>query len=194
MKKAETYANECQVELGKVRVENSELDRLNVSVVGLATQPSTYDYIIQANLEKQVKELNVRIVDLETKSYASSPRPTTTSRRMESRIEELTSQLNQTNKDKTDNSRLQRSADKIARDAKFQLAESDRARAKLEEERKAYEAQLQSLRQAMDAMQTEESNLQAAKRRAEREAGDYKQKALKFGFSITNPSKTLIVV
>lgn len=71
---------------------------------------------------------------------------------MESRIEELTSQLNQTNKDRTDTSRLQRSADKVARDAKFQLAESDRQRAKLEEERKAYEAQLHSLRQAMDTM------------------------------------------
>ena len=32
MKRAEAYANECQMELGKVRVENSELDRLNVSV------------------------------------------------------------------------------------------------------------------------------------------------------------------
>ncbi|KAI0794866.1 myosin II heavy chain [Abortiporus biennis] len=31
MKKAEGYANECQVELGKVRVENSELEKLNVS-------------------------------------------------------------------------------------------------------------------------------------------------------------------
>jgi myosin heavy chain 9/10/11/14 len=31
LKKAEGYANECQVELGKVRVENSELDKLNVS-------------------------------------------------------------------------------------------------------------------------------------------------------------------
>lgn len=30
MKKAEGYATECQVELGKVRVENSELDKLNV--------------------------------------------------------------------------------------------------------------------------------------------------------------------
>ena len=48
-------------------------------------------------------------------------------------------------------SRLQRSADKVARDAKFQLAESDRQKAKLEEERKAYEAQLRSLRQALDA-------------------------------------------
>ena len=32
MKKAEAYANECQMELGKVRVENSELDKLNVSL------------------------------------------------------------------------------------------------------------------------------------------------------------------
>jgi myosin protein heavy chain len=33
MKKAEAYANECQAALGKVRVENSELDRLNVCVL-----------------------------------------------------------------------------------------------------------------------------------------------------------------
>ena len=30
MKKAEGHAQECQVELGRVRVENSELDKLNV--------------------------------------------------------------------------------------------------------------------------------------------------------------------
>lgn len=30
MKKAESFANECQIELGKVRVDNSELDRINV--------------------------------------------------------------------------------------------------------------------------------------------------------------------
>jgi myosin protein heavy chain len=32
MKKAEAHANDCQVELDKIRVENSELDRLNVSL------------------------------------------------------------------------------------------------------------------------------------------------------------------
>lgn len=31
MRKAESHAQECQVELGNIRVENSELDRLNVS-------------------------------------------------------------------------------------------------------------------------------------------------------------------
>ncbi|KAI0338330.1 hypothetical protein BDW22DRAFT_704784 [Trametopsis cervina] len=156
MKKAEAYAAESQVELGKVRVENSELDKLN------------------ANLEKQIKELNVRVVDLETRSL-NSPRPVTTSRRLESRIEELTNQLNQSTKD---TSRVNRSADKTARDARWQLAESDRARARLEEEVKNYEGKLLSLRQAMDELQTSENDLQLAKRRAEREAADYKQKAL----------------
>ncbi|KAL4250147.1 TRAFAC class myosin-kinesin ATPase superfamily protein [Abortiporus biennis] len=156
MKKAEGYANECQVELGKVRVENSELEKLN------------------ANLEKQVKELNVRVVDLETKSL-NSPRPATASRRLESRIEELTNQLNQTSKD---SSRLHRSADKTARDAQFQLAEADRQRTRLESEVKTYEAKVNSMRQAMDELQTSENELQLAKRRAEREAADFKRKAL----------------
>ena len=32
MKKAEAFASECQMELGKIRVENSELDKLNVRI------------------------------------------------------------------------------------------------------------------------------------------------------------------
>lgn len=160
MKKAEAHANECQMELGKVRVENSELDKLN------------------ATLEKQIKELNVRIVDLETKSMANSPRPPTTSRRLESRIEELTSQLSQSSKDKTETIRAQRTADKTMRDARYQVQELERQRARLEEENQSYEAKLTSLRQVMDELQTSESNLQLAKRRAERDAADYKQKTL----------------
>lgn len=73
-------------------------------------------------------------------------------RRLEARIEELTNQLNQVNKDKGESSRMQRSVDKVARDTQFQLAESDRQRARLEEERKAYETQLDDLRQSMDAI------------------------------------------
>ena len=37
LKKAETYAGECQIELGKVRVENSELEKLNVSIRSILT-------------------------------------------------------------------------------------------------------------------------------------------------------------
>jgi myosin protein heavy chain len=83
----------------------------------------------------------VRIVDLETKSYTNSSRPATISRRTESRIEELTNQLNQSNKEKN-----------RRRDSGLQSAEPDRLRARLEEERAAYESQIGSLRRDMDAM------------------------------------------
>ncbi|KAF8191360.1 nonmuscle myosin heavy chain b [Pholiota molesta] len=153
LRKAENFSNECQIELGKVRVENSELDKLN------------------ASLEKQIKELNVRIVDLETKSYANAPRTSLPgSRRMDTRIEELTNQLQQTTKERRASGRHNR----MIHDDKAQQLENERQRTKLE----SYETQIQSMRQSIDSMQTEENNLQAAKRRAEREAVDYRQRVL----------------
>jgi myosin protein heavy chain len=88
-------------------------------------------------------------VDLETKSYANSPRPATLSRRVDSRIEELTSQLSQSNRDR---STLGRSAEKLVKDAKFQQSELERQRLKFEEDRKAYEARIQDLRKALDTV------------------------------------------
>jgi myosin protein heavy chain len=82
---------------------------------------------------------------LETRSYTNPSRPATISRRSETRIEELTNQLNPGNKEKS----VGRSA---LRDAKFQSAELERQRARMEEEKKLYESQISALRQAMDAM------------------------------------------
>jgi myosin protein heavy chain len=150
MKKAEAHASDCQAAVDRVRVENSELDRLN------------------AHLEKQVKDLKVQIVDLETKSWARSPRASAGS--SSRRIEELTSQLNQA----TDSSKSQ-AANKAIR----QQADFDRQRAKLEEERRGYEVRMEELRRDMDSIQSRETELHTAKRRAEREAAESKQKALK---------------
>lgn len=70
-------------------------------------------------------------------------------KRLEARIEELTSQANQTTKD---SSRVNRTADKSAREAMVHLAESDRQRVRLEEELKSYESRVQTMRQTMDEM------------------------------------------
>lgn len=82
-------------------------------------------------------------MDLETKSYA--PRTAPGSRRIDSRIEELTNQLHQTNRDKRGDglkSSLQRSP------GKSQHFEADRQKTKIE----SYEAQIESMRKSMDAM------------------------------------------
>ena len=145
-------------------------------------------------MDKQIKELNLRIVDLETKSLSlNSSRPSNVNKRLESRIEELQNQLNQSTKD---SSRL-KTADKGAREMVAQLQESERLRSRLEEEVKSFETRVRTMRQSMDEMvnfslcgyrldltlsgqQTNESELQLAKRRVEREAADHKQKALKY--------------
>lgn len=101
---------------------------------------------------KQVKDLNVRIVDFETKSYGTPPRSNPNTKRFEVRIEELTNQLAQATREHGESSRLHRLADKIARDTQFQLADSERQRERLEEERKLHESQIQGLRKTMDAM------------------------------------------
>ena len=107
-------------------------------------------FLTQASLEKHVKELNVRIVDLETRSYASSPRHNTGtgSRRTDSRIEELTNQLQQTNKDRRESLRHRGPENASSQDSKSQLAETERQRAKAE----AYENQINNMRQTMDTM------------------------------------------
>ncbi|KAG8835466.1 hypothetical protein FRC17_003033 [Serendipita sp. 399] len=160
LRKAEAFASEYQIELSKVRHENSELERKN------------------AVLEKTNKENSVRIVEYETKSYAAAPRSSSTSRRQETRIEELTKRLKQEEEEKSETARLHRTADKTAREMKFQLMESDRHRLRLEEECKGNEAKIQGLRQEFNDLLKSESELKVSKRRAELEAQDYKQKYL----------------
>ncbi|KAG9003013.1 hypothetical protein FRB94_001636 [Tulasnella sp. JGI-2019a] len=160
LRKAETFASDCQVEVSRVRLENTELEKQN------------------ANLEKIAKDLNVRVVDLEARALTSSQRPPSTSKRLESKIEELTGKLQQESKEKSETVRAHRSADKTARDIQSQLAESDRQRARLEDELRKGEARVDSMKQSLNELQTSESELQLAKRRAEREAADYKQRSL----------------
>lgn len=86
--------------------------------------------------------MNVRIVDLETRSYANAPRSSLPgSRRLDSRIEELTNQLQQTTKERRASGRHRVMHDDTS-------LESERQRAKVE----SYETQLENMRQSIDSM------------------------------------------
>lgn len=87
-------------------------------------------------------------MDLETKSYTSAPQPNATIRQLHARVEELTSQLSQATNDKRHSTQL-RSSDKAVRDMQLQVQESERHRAKLEEDRKLSEAQIRTLRETL---------------------------------------------
>ncbi|TRM59063.1 hypothetical protein BD626DRAFT_409642, partial [Schizophyllum amplum] len=64
-------------------------------------------------------------------------------------------------------------------------------RAKFEEERRAYESKLEELRRRTDELHTQENGLQSAKRRAERDAADYKQKSSEVGKPFDMPCRRL---
>jgi myosin heavy chain 9/10/11/14 len=75
----------------------------------------------------------------------NAPRPNT-SRRIESRVAELTNQLNQASNEKAESSRMHRVADKTARDVKFDLQESERIRQRLEQQVGQLEGKVADLR------------------------------------------------
>jgi predicted nuclease with TOPRIM domain len=103
-------------------------------------------------LEKQVKELKLRVVDQETRAYATSPKSSPHVKRLEARVEELTNKLNRELKEKTESDRAFRNAGTSARDTQFQLSESERARARLEVDVKDYEMKLEKLRSSSDEL------------------------------------------
>lgn len=146
LKKTEAFANECQVELSKVRNDNSDLERENVCITVLRYMKVRRLNLLQGRLQKDLKDTQVRLVELEAKAMGvNAPRPNT-SRRIESRIAELANQLNQASNEKAESSRMHRAADKTARDIKLDLQESERVRQRLEQQVGQLEGKVTDLR------------------------------------------------
>ncbi len=74
------------------------------------------------------------------------------SRRLEGRIEELTSKLTQESKEKIESTKHARDADKTARELRLELTESERQRLRLQEEMRSYEEKVLKLRNDMNAL------------------------------------------
>lgn len=70
-------------------------------------------------------------------------------KRHESRIEELQAKLQQESKEKSDTIRAAKSADKTVRDVQFQLAESERQRARQEDDLRKAEMRVDAMKQAL---------------------------------------------
>ena len=79
-----------------------------------------------------MKELSLRIVDLE--SAATSADPSRNLKRLESRIDELSTQLSKTTREKEEASLNSRKFDRTVRDLQFQLAEREKLAQRQEDE------------------------------------------------------------
>ena len=132
-------------------------------------------FIVYANLEQQVKELNVRIVDLETKAYA------------------IASRL------KGEALRKHRNGERPPSGSRGS-AVSERTHSRFEEEVKSYEVKIANMREAITELVSnqpetklntvltkvkssppfEEGELQLTVRKAKRGAGGYKKQVLRY--------------
>ncbi|CAG8563681.1 4096_t:CDS:10 [Ambispora gerdemannii] len=156
LRKSELNATEAQTELAKEREDNQDLIKSKIA------------------LEKQIKELNIKSLELETKSI-TSPRGI---KRLEQRLEEINTQLETETREKNEAHRQLRKNDRTIRELQYQLSERDKSKTRLEEEICKYEQKVSRMRQAIEELQNSESSLQLSKRRIEREANEARERSL----------------
>ncbi|KAL8673872.1 MAG: hypothetical protein Q9168_001692 [Polycauliona sp. 1 TL-2023] len=130
----------------------------------------------KAVLEKTVKDLQGRLVELETKGYSSASQDV---RFLTGRVQELETQLESQEKSHSASLRSVRNVDRTVRDLEAQIARRDKSAQQLNDDVSKGRDKIERLLQTIDELQAEEASTQLAARRAERDLREEKEKALR---------------
>ncbi|KAF8858812.1 hypothetical protein BDZ45DRAFT_784681 [Acephala macrosclerotiorum] len=137
----------------------------------------------KAALEKALKEVQVRLVDLETKGYSSASQDV---RFLHGRVQELEAQLEAQEKERNDSARSVRNVDRTVKDLQLQIERRDKANTQLQEDISRNRDKVEKLLKTIDELQSSESENQLAARRAERALKEEKEKALRLEKELEN--------
>ncbi|KAI4109439.1 MAG: hypothetical protein L6R37_000596 [Teloschistes peruensis] len=130
----------------------------------------------KAALEKTAKDLQGRLVELETKGYSSASQDV---RFLTGRVQELESQLEDQERSHSASLRSIRNVDRTVRDLEAQIARRDKTTQQLNDDIAKGRDKIERLLQTIDELQAEEASSQLAARRAERDLREEKEKALR---------------
>ncbi|RKF81436.1 Myosin-11 [Golovinomyces cichoracearum] len=158
MKRAEALASEMQKDL----VAEREM------TVKLNTE--------KAALEKSLKEVQVRLVDLETKGYSSASQDV---RFLNNRVQELEYQLETQENERNKSQRSVRNFDRTVKDLQQQVERRDKANSHLREDIARSRDKVEKLLKTIEDLQNSESENQLAARRAERALNEEKERGLR---------------
>ncbi|KAI5291769.1 hypothetical protein KEM54_000291 [Ascosphaera aggregata] len=158
MRRAEAIAAEIQKERAAEREASAQL------------------FKDKANLEKQLKEIQLRCVDLETKGYSSGSQDV---RFWHKRIQELETQLEEMENKRTAEQRSVRNVDRTVKDLQSQIERRDKANAQLADDITKSRDKIERLLQTIDELQSSDSENQLQARRAERELREEREKSLR---------------
>ncbi|KAJ5609635.1 hypothetical protein N7528_010202 [Penicillium herquei] len=158
MRRADALATEMQKELTAERETNTQL------------------FKDKASLEKQLKEIQLRCVDLETKSYSSGSQDI---RFLHKRIKELETHLEEQENKHSAEQRSLRNVDRTVKDLQTQIDRREKINAQLTDEVNKGREKIDRLLRNIDELQEGDSESQLQARRAERELREEREKALR---------------
>lgn len=158
MRRAESLATEVQKEIAAERENSAELAKQ------------------KAALEKSLNEVQVRLVDLETKGYSSGSQDI---KFLHKRIQELESQLEAQENERSKSQRSVRNVDRTVKDLQSQIERKDKQATQLNDDVSRLRDRVDKLLKAIEELQASESDNQLSARRAERELREEKEKTLR---------------
>ena len=130
----------------------------------------------KAALEKAVKDLQGRVVDLETKGFPSASQDV---RFLNGRIQELEHKLENQETQHASSLRSVRNVDRTIKDLQSQLERRDKTAKQLSDEIDKGRDKIERLLSTVDEVQAEEARSQLAARRAERDLREEREKGLR---------------
>ncbi|KAH8423484.1 type II myosin [Aspergillus melleus] len=158
MRRAEALATEMQKEVTAERETNAQL------------------FKDKAALEKQLKEAQLRCVDLETKSYSSGSQDV---RFLHKRIKELETHLEEQETKHGSEQRSLRNVDRTVKDLQSQIDRREKMNAQLNEDINKSRDKIDRLLRNIQELQEADSQTQLQARRAERELREEREKSLR---------------
>ncbi|GLI80745.1 class II myosin [Penicillium ochrochloron] len=157
MRRADALATEMQKELTAERETNAQL------------------FKEKAGLEKQLKEMQLRCVDLETKGYSSGSQDV---RFLHKRIKELETHLEEQESKHTAEQRSLRNVDRTVKDLQSQIDRRDKMNSQLNDEVNKARDKIERLLKNIEELQQGDTETQLQTRRAERELREEREKVL----------------
>ncbi|KAI1378943.1 hypothetical protein F4677DRAFT_410114 [Hypoxylon crocopeplum] len=158
MRRAESLATEVQKEIAAEREISAEISKQ------------------KATLEKSLNEVQVRLVDLETKGYSSGSQDI---KFLHKRIQELELQLEAQENERSKSQRSVRNVDRIVKDLQSQIDRKDKQAVQMNDDVSRLRDRVEKLLKTIDELQASESDNQLSARRAERELREEKEKTLR---------------
>ncbi|OAR02959.1 hypothetical protein LLEC1_04668 [Akanthomyces lecanii] len=130
----------------------------------------------KATVERTLNEAQLKLVDLETKGFSSASQDI---KFLHKRIQELESQLEKHETEKSQSQRSTRNVDRAVKDLQGQVDRKDRQNAQLSEDVNRMREKVDKLLKTIDELQASESAVQLSTRRAERDLREEKERTLR---------------